>query len=492
MQIDFFSICFNYRLGLLCLRKTIGFIMQSQFLSHHNLHFKPFSARLGSACLFARTELQQRADRTQWHGRAMVDLSKATTIIGAAIVIPIALIEMAAAFAIASLLTLINKFICMNRSDFFQKYTLMSHSYGLHGLATCALAVAALIKPPTYHYHTLNMVGDRLLHYGTAGFAQAVIGAGYDRMAGRHREAGGSQYGVERAANLLVDNQRELIHDAIDAIRRDFGSDLRNLEIPVIQDFLNRHEEYRPLLNNPLQTLQNQRPQWIAMVRDFLQEAGVMVPQAGADGIFELAGRNDQENQYQTNLQRIVKRSLTEIHDNPEFAASISPVVGTAADGQQLILDNDASIYIPLANYVQYQELLEHENTCPDEFQTNDLRALNDRREKIEALKTELSSINPRTGNAFSQDMRDVLVKMLLNPDRFDLDGEFFDEDDKEKIREIFRGITRLSGSLHQGKLLSRLVVDLNAADGQMVTSVNYFFKACQEAVTEIEARPLL
>lgn len=439
-----------------------------------NLHFKPICARLGRGVLWTTTTLQKKASETEWHGHVVRFLSKATLFLGAVILVPLALIESVSLFIIGGLGIAINKFLCQSRSQFLQKYSLKAISYAIHsGVVTIAMFILGL-KNPNLKYHTNNALVDQALYLGSAGFTQMTFGTAVDLAAGRS-----PQMAFERSLNLFVDSHPDLLNDIMTQIQRDFGLNLRERmrEIPHMEAFLNRHPEDRDFIHNfnftRLVNDQVYRRRAGEFLHRYLEEARVVRPQADEVEVnalrFELNVNSAEEAAYQNRLGTHVRTAFLDIHDNPAFARCLD---SGQYPGKDLLEMFDASIYLPVAGYAQYKELLEPIQ-CPVQFSGN-LTDFNTRRQLLITAQNKVNLLTP--------DQRGRLVEKILRGSDMHTQGP---------VQEAYIDISFLAAALHRGALMTKTAIDLREIEGGNVLDVrNLFQKACQDAVGEINGRP--
>ena len=449
--------------------------MTNEYLSHHNLHFKPLSTRLLASVLFVRTQADLTCDHSKWHGRLVISFSQFLMRGTQIFLIPIALVESAAMSALGFLTAILNS-ACRYKAPCFEKFSLKCFSYSLHSVLTCGVAFAILIKPPAYFYHTLNKFVDILLHVSTAGLAQALIGPVFNRMAGRYNLIEVATLQRDRLTNLVHDRFPNMVQNMANSLWRDLGANPLNIQNLQHRAYLIQIAQYRDLLVDPAHSLEDpaQRGRWQNFGASLLQQMDQVGdglervnPLMGGRVIRELNGRHTGDLAYQKYLGDTVKTALVKIYKDDNLVKNLSPT-GSAVEGRGMITDSDASVYIPLSNYAQYLELINGAIKCPTKFQSAALKQYDPRRQKIELAQILLKK--------FTNQMNETLIKKLLGSSSVALDG--FSEEQARQIKQLFAAINELSGPLHQGKLLQPPLFSTN--------HLSYFNKACQEALVDI------
>lgn len=266
-----------------------------------------------------------------------------------------------------------------------------------------------------------------------------------------------------------------MLNDVMTQIQNDFDLNLRAImrNIPTLEEYLNRHPEDRPFVENfNLQTL-IQDPAYRQRVGEFgqryLLEMHLIGQGAqGADALrIELNQNTPEEIAYQERLKGLLKGAFLEIHDTAE----LSDCLDRGNPGAELLGVLDPTIFPPLTAYTQYKELLEPIQ-CPAQFAGN-LVQFAPRRAELIAAQNSLRELNDGE--------RQSLVQKLLRGGNFQV---------TERVKQRFIAINKLAAPLLRGPLVTKVAIDLNnLGHGELIDAKNIFNTACQEALAEIGNR---
>ncbi len=411
-----------------------------------HLHWRPLCRHVNVlGVIRPAIALQKIASETAWHGRVVRFISRALLVAGAFLTVPIALIE-GVAFLIIGLLGLaINRFLCQNRSEWLQKYSLKTVSYSLHSFFVGSVSFLMALKPPDLKIYTAAAAADHLLHLGSAISIQLSAGAALDRAAGRP-----DTRSTQRVIGLFVDSH--FAGDIIEQFQRDFAPDLRGslIQNPNIPQYLAQRPEERAALENfnLARLLQDAdyRRETLRFVQRFINSTGI---------ITVIDENNAESRTYQNRVSEFVQTSFLEIHRDANLFHWLDREEET---GQSLLESLDASIYTPLATYAQYKEVLEPIQ-CPGNFGGNRQAQLLHARRLVEHL----SPLEKRQ-----------LVEKILGAEI--VVGE--------NVRDAYREIGTLAVPMYQGSLLKqRGPIDLADPFAQR----NLFQDACQRALEELQ-----
>lgn len=445
----------------------------TQYTLNNNLHLKPICAWTGRAVAWASTTWQKNASETEWHGHLVRFLSKATLIAGSILSIPIALIEAAVGFAFGGIALAFNKAAYADRSEFLQKHSLKFLSYAVHSLALSVTYLVLAIKNPILLHYTANAVIDHAIHIGSAGFIQCTVGASIDKSAERS-----PQLAITRTLNLLSDSHPNLLNDIGTQIERDFDINIRRRieQVPSLEEYLNRHPDQRRIIENfnihLLLNNQNYRQQVVLFGRQYLEESGIIGNQPDQFNPlrFELNRNTGEESAYQEHLARLLKNSFLQIYRTPELYHCLDK---DGTEGNDLLEMMDASTYVPLTTFTQYQELLQP-LICPRQFSGNLVR-YNQRRNDLTAAREQILALN--------EVQRGELVQKILRGADVAANGA---------VQAAYLSIHQLAPALYKGPLMTKTAINLQAVEGggEMMDVRNLFQKACQDAIAEINEPP--
>lgn len=439
----------------------------NQYLEN-NLHSKPISSHLMRGVLWTTTSIQKRADETVWQGRTLIVISKAVLIAGAIVTIPIAAIEAVSLYIFAGLGMGLNYYFYSNHSAFLQHWSLKGLSYGFHSTLNGVALLTLGFKTPNLRYHTTNAIFDHALHLLSAALSQGVVGALLEGF-------GGYQINLAptRVVNLLSDSHPALLNDILAQLQRDVGINLnvslRNL--PQLQQYLQRYPEVQAFVQSiNVQNLISDaayRTRALTIVRDFLVEMGLIErqPLGASPWLFELHQNTPEESRYQEYLASTLKGSFLEIYRNDRL---VNMLGNQDHSGKQLMEVFDASIYVPLTMYTQYNELVQALQ-CPRHFQGN-LSIYGGRSFALGNAKGLLERL--------TADQKQLLVEKILRG------GDFVVE---QAVKDVYIAIGNLAPALYQGPLMTKQAINLiEVANGNVIETRNLFQKACQEALAEI------
>ncbi|WP_068466802.1 hypothetical protein [Candidatus Protochlamydia phocaeensis] len=447
-------------------------------------HLTPVSTYVFSGFRYIAIQLHQNASPTQWHGSALRGISKAVAVAGYCLNMPIALAETAVGLSAATIGIGLH-LLTGARSETLQRYTLKSIAYTFNSLGNLLLQLIFLgkLRFPEYHTHTaiLNQANYLLCGLST----QLVGGYIFDQMAGRNpvnRGLNGEENPLPpsllRTGYLLAQQIPSTLREIITGIDRDFNHHRQYLvESSVLQSFLNAHPEYGELIRSftfSRLAEADYRQQISRMVTDFFTHQQMLRPAdpvATANTEFVISTNQASDDEYRNQLQTFVKNGVKEIYQTPELVSCLGE---NEQAGKEALEGFYPEVYLPIAHYAQLKEL-ESDLTCPNTFGSNDLRSYNERRQKLEEAQREL--------RALSSEEKDYLIKKLLNSDY--TSEQSFSEESKARIQHLYNAIGSLGGSLHQGKLMSQLTVNIGTGN-QLFSSQNLFQKAYQDALQEV------
>ncbi|MCX6990480.1 MAG: hypothetical protein NTX49_05390 [Chlamydiae bacterium] len=450
----------------------------SEYLSRDNMHFRPVSARVFHLINYSANELFYAAKERPTFEVPLKALAYATSYTGMTLNSVVALVEAAATGAIAIVATIIH-IATGAQSEFLQKYTLKCWSYSFNCSSVLITQVFFLAHGLATKYHLADAAILNVQSLTSSVVAHLVLGSMFNNIAGR-------TVSVAYTTNFLTDAFRTAAVDLLQAARDDRLIAADRPGAPG-NDFFTRFPQHRQTVQRFFNrqagdaqvTPEERSIQLQAAVRDFMQHLGIAAPVAGAPdaaGIIPLGNNfTGAETAYQQKLERLVKDASTQVYRNDDLvrhlcedAAAANPVQG----GRDAIDGFFPEIYIPLANYAQLVEL-EGEITCPQRFSVGALAQYNARHAALLEAKRNLEALSPSE--------KALLIRKLLNSS---INIEGVSADRKAAIQLVSNQIGALSGALHQGSLMSQMVLNINNP-GQLVTGTNLFQRAIQAAGAE-------
>lgn len=457
------------------------------YLENNTSHFRPISAHFSNGIRYAATSLNQAASPVLWHGHLLRGISKGIVITGYILNSLIAAIETVAALAIAIVGTLLNV-ACRGQIKFIEKYTIKSFAYALNSGMVLGAQIYCLAKKKFPNSHTVNALLNQGMYLSSAIVCNLVFGGVFDYVARRNHNGEPIPYPLLRALWVLREGATGALRNIMNGLGRDFGNhqQLREVSQEFLQTFPHADQHYNTLrqlsfdrLNDPIY-----RNQLRNLVQDFLVHSRIGVRPEGQVNVVEpnvviLNAVQEQDSQYQTDLQACIKNTFKKIYNTDELARCFAEEQGKAEEekekaeeeikeGREALLGFYSHIYVPIAHLAQLTELEAPEIVCPEAFGNLELHQYNDRRGKLEAARKKLNELK---GNE-----KTLLVQKLLKGSSVQAAGA---------VQELYLDITGLAGSLHQGKLMSQMTLDLQNFNS---ASNNLFQKAVQDAVQEIMA----
>lgn len=462
--------------------------MQPQaVLDNNNLHFKPITGWVFQGIRFAGTSIHQSASPNRWHGHLVRGISYGIVATGYVINAFLALAESILAFTVGFFASMLHR-QTNAESVTLHKFTLKCLAYAINGLGVSVGQSYLLCTGNFPQYHTLNTLINHGLHIGSAIVSQLIFGRCFDQVAGRNpQDPNQMTPSVTRSIGILVENIPPVVTELLASVDRDLGVPyvVRDADgNEQVSSFFDQYPQHRGVLQSfNLNNLADpeQRRAVAAFINDYSTYRGIgRANIGGANNILVLNNNGQADRQYQAKLKEYVKDSFKEIYQNDNLVSCLSSEASLQAAikaGKESMDMFDADIYIPLANYAQLKEL-QNDIECPNRFENAELRRLYPTRyDDLTAAKVKV--------DALTSEETAILVKKLLKGSSLNYSAFNISIEQERHIQEAFTMIGRLSGSLHQGKLMNQLQVDLRNLGNMNHCSL--FQEACQDAWRDLQ-----
>ncbi len=449
----------------------------------------PISDRLFIATQYASAYTHQHGPRSFWKGLAVDLLTTPAYVVMHLVNMPIALGESLIAGAVGTLgvclWTAIRVTHIFEKTqwpftgervvDSLEKYTVKMITHSTHSALTLIMLfyVMCLGGGPG-NFHTRHVAYHEGIRLSSVFAVQAI--AGTMILVAKAREEGKNinafQSAVMNAGVSVATLLPGAFSHAAQAIRQDsnfiFRVALTSLPetIPSFDEFLTKYPAHRTtILNFTFSRL------WDVSYRNDLKK--LLIDVILFCGIFSpglaLNHRSKQEITYRNHLQTLVKKAVSEIYNDK----TLSSAFGENDKEVREALESDANAIIAIACFTQLLEMREDSVICPKEFESEDLKAYNERRDKIIKTRDQYAT--------FSSDQQKVLIQKLLKGSSFDLEAEKYPT---KAIQDLYVSINELAAALHQGKLMSQIMINPDAEE--MMGFQNLFAKGIQEAIKEL------
>lgn len=416
-------------------------------IQSNNLHFKPINTRILETTNFISIYLDQ-------HSKPI--LGKIILITGTFLTLPIAAIETIALVSIGIIGITLNA-LTQWKCDGLQKYTLKSFSYSLHSFMTIIFCIFNIYSCKNKGHHTGAAILNHYLYLRSAALVQNSIGKYMCKKTQGVLEA--DKTIRARVANLLREDLEGLMTDLTFALSRDFNISLE--ELPVEERIHQRAPDFFdrfPVLLDQFVacfpddgSISNDIDFIGRLARAILMDIAQQDDAIIEDGAYHLTHRYNEEIRYQDHLKEKVKLAFAELSHDEALRAKLN--------------DLDAEFVEPFCHFIQLKEL-EDRLLCPQAFRSEDLAQYNDRARKLNEVRVLLEALN--------REEKEALIQKLLKGNDFDLQ--------RQSLQPLFLLIGELSVPLHQGKLMSRAIINLQNMEPEYE---NLLTQAWQQAINE-------
>lgn len=464
----------------------IGVNMTMSLNYSEHLHYHPLSSQIFTGMHTVHIDLCRETAPSAWHGHTIRFFLHTALMAGYAVNTVLAFSE-GFLFTAFGLVASIPHLALKSRSATLQKYTICSFGHGLNAFAIGWLQITTLAyyinKQNFVQYHSIVTIVNEMTYMLSACISEQLFGALFNARAARAGIIRNEDVG-ERGGRVLLGALPHSLMRLLSSFILDFGFFVQRIRIGSFSQFFDAFPQHRDLVTNfSFQQIRDPviRPRLIQALRDFSNHLGFTLPAAqGAANPLEVRLNNNGVNDiaYQNQLKVIIKESFIEIYKSDQYPAYLNQKtnkVEAVQDGKSDMDCFSANIYQPIAHYAQLKEIEKTDIQCPEAFTNRELHQYNARRQKLLKLQQDLRTI--------TADEKNVLIEKLMRMSSFNLSEKITAPDSQAKVQTLFVGISELAGPLHQGKLMSELVLNF---DNLAATGRNLFQGACQDAYTEL------
>lgn len=436
-------------------------------------HFTPASAHLFFGISSSTTQISQNRPNHYWQGRLCTAIAEAIVVAGYACNSVIALAEVIGALAIAIVCST-GYLVLGSTSDLLHRYAVKSWGYSTHSACILVFQIFLLRNRMPIEHHSLN----RFLSHGAYLFS-STLGAHlasklylslfqgfdlpYSLVYPEAKEEDAEFTAFTSAAHAFIQNGP--LTDLLGALDRDFGEGAtaaqysQQLQTQSLVTFFEHYPEHRAVLS---------MLNFDDAIKMFESESRMRIRNMASDFVHFSYHPNsygssiEQEKVYQRCLQTHVREAVQRVRVDPVLLSYLSETE-SPEDGKEALEGFWPQVYVPLAHYAQFCELVANDIECPAEFSNERLKVYNTRRQELLAAKAQVAG--------FSEHEKAELVRKLLSVKDYEPQVSV---ETQSQITRLLDLMHKLAAALHQGTLMSEY------SDAEFV---NLFQKAYQEAL---------
>jgi hypothetical protein len=441
-----------------------------------SLHFRPLSAHFMNSLQKTHAFLYRSAPKVGWQGHVVKFLAKALLVGGYIANIPITLIEMIAFGVLGIVGSIIHSFSGM-KGGFFEKFCIKTFASCIQSLVvfsiqcisfTHLVSKKSIFLPRSFTQASLI---NQISYLGAAAFTNFLLAKAFN----------GNQHPSVKdwPMQVLKEGVPNAIVEILDAFILDYT--------PVVINQIDLHEFFNTLPESQ-QTLlinfdvlrinqTNYLQQFYPIVILFLMQTNI-IPNGNNYTLNPLQTEitlniySDAEKNYQNHLKDCVKeaiksmiqdKSVRYLNKNNDFKT-----------GKEMLEMFDSNAAIPLAHLTQIMEIESKEIICPITFNNKELTMYNEpsRYKNLCSARAEWRKMN--------ENDKKLMIEKLLKGGDFEMEDGTVNNLTGWNL--LYKKISTLASNIHQGKLMSVLTFSI---EDQNFSSINFFGKAWQEAMTE-------